>query len=86
MVRIKQLVWDDWNVEHIRKHRVNINEVEEVCKAVKKTLKTYRERLIVLGKTTQGRLLTVVLAPESKGRYYVVSARDMSRKERRILK
>lgn len=86
MIKIKQLVWDEWNVEHIRRHKVSAEEVEEVCRRPTKTLKTYRERLIVLGKTKKGRLLTVVLAPKGKNKYYVVTTRDTSRKERRFLK
>jgi len=86
MIRIKQLIWGDWNVEHISKHKVGINEVEEVCRFAGKTFKSYKGRLIILGKTQKGRLLTIVLAPEDKGKYYVVTARDMSKKERRISK
>lgn len=86
MIKIKHLLWDDWNVEHIKKHKVNVNEVEEVCRAIAKSLKTYKKRLIVLGKTKKGRLLTVVLAPEGGGKYYVVTARNVSKKERRLIR
>ncbi len=85
MIRIKQLIWDDWNVEHIKKHQVSVGETEEVCRQPVKTLKTYKGRLIILGKTKKGRLLTMVLVPEGRGRYYVVTAREMSKKERRML-
>ena len=86
MIEIKQLIWDDWNVKHISKHKISVSEVEEICRLAKKSLRTYKGRLIVLEKTKKGRLLTVVLAPEDKGKYYVVTARDMSKKERRFLK
>ena len=86
MIRIKQLIWDDWNIDHIKKHKVSVDEVEEACKAAKKTLKTYQSRLIVLSRTKKNRLLTIVLAPAGKGKYYLVTARDMSQKERRLLK
>ena len=86
MIKIRQLIWDDWNIEHVNKHKVKVNEVEEVCKLATKSLKTYKERLIVLGKTKKGRLLTIVLSPEDKDKYYVVTARDMSKKERRFFK
>lgn len=84
MIKIKQLIWDDWNVGHINKHKVSVDEVKEVCRSTTKALKAYRGRLIVLGKTKKGRLLTVVLAPEARGKRYVVTARDMSKKERRF--
>ncbi len=86
MIKIKQLIWDDWNVKHIGKHKITVDEVGEVCRFVKKVLKTYQGRLVVLGKTKKDRSLTVVLAPKGKNKYYVVTARDTSKKERRILK
>jgi len=86
MIKIRQLIWDNWNVKHINTHRVNPDEVEEACKLIKKVFKTYKERLVILGKTKKERLLTIILAPIGKGKYYVVTARDTSKKERRILK
>ena len=86
MIKIKQLIWDKRNVKHIAKHNASVNEIEAVCQSAIKTLKTHKGRLIVLGKTKKNRLLTVVLTPEAKGKYYPVTARDMSKKERRILK
>jgi len=45
-------------------------------------LRGYKSRVLVLGKSV-GRLLTVVLQPQrAKGEYYVVTARDMAKKER----
>ncbi|MBM3209238.1 hypothetical protein FJZ40_03015 [Candidatus Shapirobacteria bacterium] len=86
MIKIRQLVWDKWNVSHIKKHKVVINEAEQACQSPKKFLKTYQERLIVLGKTKRGRALTIVLAKKEKGKYYVVTARDTSNRERRLYK
>lgn len=84
MVRIKSLVWDNWNVEHIGKHKVSLSEVEIALKdKQKKALKTYKGRLLVLGRAKK-RLLSIVLALEEKQNYYVVTARDMSKKERRF--
>lgn len=86
MVRIRKLIWDNWNIEHIKKHKVSIQEVEETCHSGNKPFKTYKKRLIILGKTREGRLLTVVLAPVENGKYYVVTARDTSKKERELLR
>lgn len=85
MTKIKQLIWNGWNIEHIGKHKISVSEVEEACRAIIKSFKSYRERLIVLGKTKKGRLLTIVLVPETKNKYYVVTARDSSKKEKRML-
>lgn len=83
MIRIKSLVWDEWNIEHIKKHRVSEKEVEEVCQGVYRQQPTYGGRYLIFGKTAEGRLLTLVLAREQRGKYYVVTARNMSSKERR---
>lgn len=84
MVRIKVLVWDEWNVEHIARHKVNPSEVEKAIKdKERKVLQTYQGRLLILGRVER-RLLTVILAPEDEGKYYVVTARDMSKKERKF--
>lgn len=86
MIKIRRLVWDDWNTAHIGKHQVKASEIEEVCQLPLKTLRSYQDRLIILGKTERKRLLTVVLANEKKGKYYVITARDMSKKERGLIK
>lgn len=85
LYNIKELIWDDWNREHIKKHQVSVNEVEEGCNQQIKSFKSYKERLIILGKTQNSRLLTLVLTKKSRGVYYLVTARDMSRKERRFI-
>jgi uncharacterized DUF497 family protein len=85
LYNIEELIWDEWNVEHIRKHDVSITEVEETCGLIIKTYKSYQGRLIILGKTKNNRLLTIVLMKKDKKSYYVVTARDMSQKERRLI-
>lgn len=82
---IEELIWDDWNIEHIKKHGVSVSEVEEVCHSQIKTYKSYQNRLIILGKTRNNRLITLILMEKSKRIYYVVTARAMSRKERRLV-
>lgn len=86
MIKIRQLIWDNWNVKHISVHKVKQEEVNQACRVILKTFETYKERLIILGKTEKGRLLTVILAKEKNGRYYVITTRDMSKKERRLIK
>jgi len=44
---------------------------------------TYGKRYLILGRIKSGRALTVILAREKPGKYYIVTARDMSKKERR---
>lgn len=80
---MKQLAWDDWNKEHIKKHNVTMREVEEVYHSKFAEKVSYLGRKIYFGKTRKGRLLTVVVSFEKQKKAYVVSARDMSQKERR---
>ena len=54
MIKIERLIWDNWNIKHIGKHKVTTDEVGEA-------------------------------APKGKNKYYVVTVRDTSKKERRIL-
>lgn len=66
MVVVSGLIWDDWNREHIARHRVTVEEVEEVCHGKYKVVESYRKRLLLLGKTSKGRLLAIVLSPEDR--------------------
>ena len=85
LYNIEELIWDDQNIEHIKKHSVNKIEIEEVCLKPICSFGSYGKRLIILGKTKNNRLLTLVLAPKDKGVYYLVTARDTSRKERKLI-
>ena len=81
------VLWDAHNVEHIARHGVTPNEVEEVVRTNKArwfTDDTVRlGRLVVLGATTTGRLLVIVLdRPAPSGVAYCVTARPMSPRER----
>ncbi len=82
MVEVKKLVWDEFNVEHIGRHGVTKDEVEEICISEYVTLETYKFRIMLFGKTRAGRTITVVLALKSESVYYPVTARLSSRKER----
>lgn len=76
------MVWDELNKGHIRKHKVRQEEVEEVCRGVLKSQPTYGQRILVFGETKKKRKLTAVLAKKKAGIYYVVTARNASKKER----
>lgn len=80
-IKIKGFIWDGWNKEHIAKHDVTVAEVEEACHAKPEIVDSYRKRLLLFGKTKNGRMLAVVLSPEDrnfqpypKGIFYVITA------------
>ena len=85
-LKIVKLSWDDWNREHVSKHSVREHEVHEVVASRPVFRKSYKERFIATGRTTAGRILTVIIGehPIDKGVFYVFSARPASRKEQRI--
>ena len=87
MIFIRRLVWDSWNVAHIARHEVVLDEVEEVCHGQYVVLQTYNDRLLLIGSTLTGRMLTVILGlTDQSDVYYPVTARSASMKERRFYK
>ncbi len=87
VIVIEELIWDEWNINHIAKHSVTIVEIEQACKNQLKAYVSYSHRVIVIGETDMARLLSIVLAEslEIKNSYYVVTARDISSKERKLI-
>ncbi len=81
---LDRLHWDDWNRDHIAKHAVLPEEVEEVIAGLPTVSETYKQRLQLVGPTLAGRVLSIVVGavPSRPGIYYVFSARPASRKER----
>jgi hypothetical protein len=82
--------WDKGNVEkNWKKHRVHFRDAEEIF--FNKPLRTYRdrghsqkeERFAALGVTNSKRGLYVVFTLR-KGKVRIISARDQSKKERRL--
>ena len=81
--KLPKLLWDNWNTKHIVRHGVTTYEVE---KAVKDKNAVYLEgkvgRQLLLGRFKK-RLLAVVVNKDNKANsMYVVTARDMDKKER----
>lgn len=86
MVNINRLIWNDWNVAHIARHKVKPKEIEEVCTTKSVTSSTYLGRIRLIGAAHNKKILTVILAPKGKGVYYPITARPASRKERKLYK
>lgn len=86
MVRItvKKLLWDSSNIEHIKKHNVSREEVEQVGKNVRAVKEAERGRYFLIGRSGT-RIISVVVVRRDTGLYYVVTARDAGKKERQIL-
>ena len=83
-MRIGHLEWDDYRVEHIARHDVEPDEVEEVCQdplhmARREGLNRYR----LYGQTADGRYLFVVLEYVQSAVFKPITARDMTEGEKR---
>lgn len=80
---LPKLIWDEWNKEHVKKHKVTVNEIEEVYKNEIGRSGSYDNREMIYGVTSHKRAITISVSYAKQKDPYVVSARDMSKKERR---
>ena len=79
--------WDDQNLEHIGRHGVRDHEVEEVILFDKPLyLRGSGDKYYAYGITEEGRYLFTVFVYKSGGAIRVITARDMSRKEKAYYK
>jgi uncharacterized protein len=86
-MRIEQIIWPEDRVEHIARHGVSPDEVEEVCfgQALVQRTRSEGENPVyyVLGQTEAGRYLFCVVIRFPDGNGYPVTAREMTAKEKR---
>ncbi len=75
--------WDEANVEHIARHEYTPEEVEEVFAGAFQLDRGRDGRYVASGPTLDGRMTVVVFERFPGGRARVVTARQMSRRERR---
>ena len=85
-MRIHELVWPEDRVDHIARHGVRPEEVEEVCfsRALVRRAKATGKNPIyyVLGQTEAGRHLFCVVIAFPDGRGFPVTSRPMTMSER----
>ncbi|MSP38305.1 MAG: hypothetical protein EXR70_07430 [Deltaproteobacteria bacterium] len=83
---LNQLIVTAFIAEKIwEKHRVRRYEVEEVLahrQAIRLRHKQDPVRVVVIGRTQARRLLKIVLQFQGRGRYFLVTAMDLTGKER----
>ncbi len=78
---INGLVWDIDNIQHITKHEVTQDEVEEVINGMYIVLQGRWTRDVVIGATKTGRILKIVLALQDNDFFYVVTAFEAKKAE-----
>jgi len=86
-MRIYELLWPRDRIEHIARHAVTPDELEQVCfgQPLVQRAKSYGENPVyyVLGQTDAGRYLFSVVIQFPDGKGYPVTARPMTDKEKR---
>jgi len=83
MVRFRDLLFDDWNKEHIARHGVESDEAMEAVRSAAFMTRGRGGTYQLVGQTDSGRFLSMVLAPRDHGVYCVVTAREATRDEQR---
>lgn len=83
-MRIYELIVDPDREEHIARHHVRVEEVEEVVAGTPFITHTRQRLYRVIGQTDAGRYLTVIVGPRGGGVYGLVTARDADDAERRL--
>jgi uncharacterized DUF497 family protein len=83
-IEIRELHTDEWSRTHMwERHQIALKEAMEVCHSSFVALAGKKGRILLVGPTLSGNLLTVVVAPEGDGIYYIVTARPAYKTERR---
>lgn len=82
-MEIQELWWNEQVEDHIARHNVRIEDVEEVCFQRNWMIRSGRRRRAVFGQSAAGRYLLVILDKWDYGEFDVVTARDMKQAERR---
>lgn len=81
-IKIKELVWSESNIEHVKKHRASIFEIEEAAKNYIVHRRGKFGRYLLFGRSGT-RILTVVVFRVGMGTYQLVTSRDSDKNERR---
>ena len=86
-MKIHEFVWTEERIDHIARHGVTQEEVEETCfgPSLVQRAKSEGENPVyyVLGRTEAGRYLFCVVIQFPDGKGYPVTARVMTPKEKR---
>lgn len=78
--------WDEGNVQHILRHNVIPDEVEEACVNKPHVRKSADRRYLVYGITDSGRYLFIVGTNKGKSIFRTITARDMTEREKSLHK
>jgi len=81
------LEWDDENVDHVRAHNIEPEEIESIFGQNSKIYRKKKDKITqVIGATKSGRILFVVLEWLQGNNYRVVTAYDADVSQKRLYK
>ena len=84
-MEIIEFEWDDSNIQHIARHNVSPDEVEDVAFEDEPWIRKGRKKSrYMLGYTIAGRYLFIVYVLRHKGTARVITAMDMDQKTKRL--
>lgn len=83
-IKVKKLVWLEWNIKHIRIHNVTVKEVELSIINFIAHKHGYKGRYILIGRSGN-RIISTIVKREKANTYLVITARDADKKERKII-
>jgi uncharacterized DUF497 family protein len=77
--------WNDWNLEHVRRHGVSPDEAELVVQTARRPFprRAADGRFLVWGRGVGGRLVQVVFLVDPDYSVYIIHARPLSEREKR---
>lgn len=79
------LIWDDFNKDHLNKHSVSVNEVREACHNILGKFPAKNDRFLLIGKTKNDRVISMIAAVKGSTSIYIVTARDTSKNEKKYI-
>jgi hypothetical protein len=84
MPAIRGFIWDEANLAHISRHQVSAEEVEEALTGNALVLRGPDGRYLAYGRTVNGRQLFAVYVSRPGRLIRVLTAREMTDKEKRL--
>lgn len=83
-IEINNLIWDEWNLEHVKKHSLTKRVVEKAILNVKAFRYGYKGRIILICDLRET-LISIIVDRKADGKYYVVTARIAGKEERKLI-
>ncbi|HEX3732898.1 MAG TPA: hypothetical protein VHU91_08265, partial [Mycobacteriales bacterium] len=78
----REVRWTEQSEDHVARHGISPDEVEQTLNGRPQLVLAGSGVTYVFATTPANRYLLIVLADAADDRYYVATARDMTRKER----